>query len=217
MKWKEYLGCGILLGLSALAKPSFLQTMIPAMCIWVILRIFIEKKIHWLKTTKLILMFVPAGLIILLQMFITFFSGNTASEGIGIEYGRVLHIYTSSIGISFLLTMAFPFFYFAMNMKKLKDKQIQLVMCTMLAGWAEMVFLYEKGIRETDANFTWGYMIAIFIVWVVTIREIIGDYCSNEKVYAENECTNPMRTVTSTVKCSAIWMPFSEWDNLVII
>ena len=33
------------------------------------------------------------------------------------------------------------------------------------------------------------------------IVSIIGNNCPRGKVYAENECTNPQRTVTSTVKC----------------
>jgi len=33
------------------------------------------------------------------------------------------------------------------------------------------------------------------------IAEIIGNACKRGVTYAENECTHPMRTVTSTVKC----------------
>ena len=33
------------------------------------------------------------------------------------------------------------------------------------------------------------------------IKNINGNLCKRGAVYAENECTHPMRTVTSTVKC----------------
>ncbi len=33
------------------------------------------------------------------------------------------------------------------------------------------------------------------------IVNITGNNCPRGKVYAENECTNPQRTITSTVKC----------------
>lgn len=33
------------------------------------------------------------------------------------------------------------------------------------------------------------------------IINVTGNNCPRGKVYAENECTNPQRTVTSTVKC----------------
>ena len=33
------------------------------------------------------------------------------------------------------------------------------------------------------------------------IAEITGNACKRGKEYAENECTHPMRTVTSTVRC----------------
>lgn len=34
------------------------------------------------------------------------------------------------------------------------------------------------------------------------IAGVTGNACKRGVVYAENECTHPMRTVTSTVKCS---------------
>lgn len=34
------------------------------------------------------------------------------------------------------------------------------------------------------------------------IISITGNNCPRGKVYAQNECTNPQRTVTSTVKCT---------------
>lgn len=33
------------------------------------------------------------------------------------------------------------------------------------------------------------------------VISVSGNTCPRGKVYAENECTNPQRTVTSTVKC----------------
>lgn len=34
------------------------------------------------------------------------------------------------------------------------------------------------------------------------VTAVGGNTCPRGKVYAENECTNPQRTITSTVKCS---------------
>lgn len=34
------------------------------------------------------------------------------------------------------------------------------------------------------------------------VTTVGGNTCPRGKVYAENECTNPQRTITSTVKCS---------------
>lgn len=34
------------------------------------------------------------------------------------------------------------------------------------------------------------------------VIEVIGNTCNRGKIYAENECTNPVRTITSTVLCS---------------
>lgn len=34
------------------------------------------------------------------------------------------------------------------------------------------------------------------------VLDVQGNTCPRGKVYAENECTNPQRTITSTVKCN---------------
>lgn len=33
------------------------------------------------------------------------------------------------------------------------------------------------------------------------VKSVIGNTCPRGEVYAKNECTNPQRTVTSTVRC----------------
>lgn len=39
-------------------------------------------------------------------------------------------------------------------------------------------------------------------LWADGIISISGNLCPRGKKYAEDECTNPMRILTSTVKCS---------------
>lgn len=34
------------------------------------------------------------------------------------------------------------------------------------------------------------------------VLDVQGNTCPRGKVYAENECTNPQRTITSTVRCN---------------
>ena len=34
------------------------------------------------------------------------------------------------------------------------------------------------------------------------VTDVQGNTCPRGKVYAENECTNPVRTITSTMKCA---------------
>ncbi len=46
-----------------------------------------------------------------------------------------------------------------------------------------------------------------------TITSISGNTCPRGKAYAENECTNPKRTVTSTVKCSDGSLVSVKTDN----
>ena len=36
-----------------------------------------------------------------------------------------------------------------------------------------MIFLYEKGERERHGNFTWGYMLAVFVAFVLSVIEFL--------------------------------------------
>lgn len=177
-KFYRYVILSIVLAFSVIAKPSFLQGVAPALALYVIFEIIHTKVIKWGKWVPLALAFVPAVCIILFQLWLTFYSGNTPSEGIGIEYLRVLKYYTNNAYVSLLACMLFPVFIIVITMiiqKKsiLDNSRIIFAICYLVAAWIEMAFLYERGGREKSANFAWGYMLAVFVVWFLCILEFI--------------------------------------------
>lgn len=177
-KLYRYIILAVVLAFSVIAKPSFLQGIAPAMALYVIVEIVHTKKINWKKWLSLASTFLPAVCIIFFQLWLTFYSGNTPSEGIGIEYLRVLNRYTNNAYISLLACTLFPIFVMvvAMIMQRknfLGNSRIIFAMCYLTVSWLEMAFLYEKGNRERHANFAWGYMIAVLIVWVLCVAEFI--------------------------------------------
>ncbi len=168
----------IVLGLSMIAKPSFVQGIAPAMALYVIINIIYTKKINLKKWIFLAASFIPAIFIMLFQMWLTFYSGQTKSEGIGISYLRVLKYYVGNAWVALLACMAFPLFVIIV-MAVVKGKKIFansgliLAVCYLVSSWGEMVFLYEKGERERDSNFAWGYILAVFIVWFICAMEFM--------------------------------------------
>lgn len=185
---KDYCILSVVLILSVIAKPSFIQGIVPALVIVVIIDIISMKKIRFNKWIPLAATFVPASAIMLFQLWITFYSNNTVSEGIGIEYMRVLKRYISNEWIALIACIAFPLYILLSERKNIKHNyKLILVMSYLVTTWCEMAFLYEKGIREGDANFAWGYILSIFAAWVVCTATYV------ENIYAQKYTSGKMK------------------------
>lgn len=170
---RYYIALSILLFLSALAKPSFLQGMIPGLGLYFILHLigkgFKQNILHFFKIA---LCFVPATCLLFVQFLSSFFFETSIAEGngIGIAFGYVLHAWSPNLLISFILAFAFPIFVFSFNYKTLCRKtSVQLVICYELMAWLESAFLYEIGPRSGDGNWLWGSYLSMFIVWMVAL------------------------------------------------
>lgn len=188
-KRKEHIFLAVILALSVIAKPSFLQGIAPALVLYVLSEVFFMRRLFWRKYLLLAATFIPAGCIMLFQLWLTFYSGNTLSEGVGIGYLKTLGRYTNNEWVSLFACTAFPIFVIIaaviiQKKKVLKDRRIILTICYLISSWCEMAFLYEKGERERHANFTWGYMIAVFVAFVLTVIEFL-DITGSDIKYKE--------------------------------
>lgn len=185
-KLKDHIFLAVILTLSAIAKPSFIQGIAPALALYVMIELVSIRKLFLRKYLLLASAFVPSACIMLFQIYLIFYSGNTMSEGIGIEFLRTLNHYNINAWVAFLACTAFPLFVIitAIIIQKknvLKNSRIVLTICYLISGWVEMAFLYEKGAREGNSNFAWGYMLAVFVAFVLSIIEFLCIYNSNIK------------------------------------
>lgn len=188
-KIKTHLLLAAVLALSVIAKPSFLQGIVPAMVLYVLFELAAVRKIRLRKYLLLASAFIPAAGIMLFQLWLTFYSGNTVSEGVGFGFLTTLGRYTEHVGAALLACTAFPLFVIvsaaAVQKKAVwRNPRIMLMISYLIAGWSEMVFLYEKGERERHANFTWGYMLAVFIAFVLSVIEFL-DITGTDGKYRE--------------------------------
>lgn len=176
--WKKYVCLSAALVLSVLAKPSFIQGIAPAMILYVLIDTMAFKKIQFRKYSLLAAAFIPSGCIMIIQFWIVFYSESAMNEGIGIGFSKMLENYVVNIWAALIACAAFPFFVFitaiiVQRKNVLKNSRIILMISYLIVGWSEMAFLYEKGIRNRHANFAWGYMIAVFIAFALSIVEFI--------------------------------------------
>lgn len=182
---KLYFVLSILLIISALEKPSFLQGIIPGLGLYMTIRFLLveggrrEAVAQYKNYIKIILSFVPAVVILILQFYVSFFGGEQ-SEGIGIAYGYVLHNYSLNLFYSFVLAFAFPIVVLIIDFRDMmKDCFFQLACCYEFSAWAESAFIYEKGARTAHGNWLWASYLSMFIVWMISLIKFCS-YISKE-------------------------------------
>lgn len=186
-KW-EYGVLSALLFLSALAKPSFLQAMIPGLGLYFVLQMLctgIKKNI--VRFCCIAATFIPGVILVGWQAIINFETDTAVhnADGIGISFGEVLSEWSDNFLCSALLALAFPLFVLLIDIGKLiRDRSVQIAFCYGLSAWLEMAFLYEKGDRKIHGNWMWGWNLALFVIWTLFIIKFF-DILQDEGVQAK--------------------------------
>lgn len=176
VKAYHYFLLTVVLFLSTLAKPSFLQGIIPGLGLYMTMNMLIKRDKNFLvKCIKIIVPFIPSAMYMICQLLLTVTSNKSNSQtqsesmGIGFGWGSEMHVWTTNMGISFLLAFAFPIIVFVFNYRTiLKDKLIQIICCFEVAAWLEGALLYFKG-KEGACDFVWASMLSMFMVWLIAI------------------------------------------------
>lgn len=190
---EEIIALAVILVLSVIAKPAFLQAIIPGLGLYMVIRLCIDKsKEEFIKFLIVAASFIPAVIIMFFQLYITLFGTTRGSkmegeltigegmvlsnyqQGIGVAWGKVYEYWTPNIYVSFLLAFAFPLFVFLFNYRKLiKDKVVQLVLCYELAAWLESVLLYQRGPGERSGNFFWASYLSMYVIWMIMLYHFL--------------------------------------------
>lgn len=158
-----------------LAKPSFFQILVPGLGIYLLILLANTKGKAFLFCVKIVVAFIPSAMVILLQFVISFMISGSAGEGNGIiiSWFEVLRAYTPDLPTSLFLVFAFPTYVLITNYKELRNKDVQLTLYMFIAGFLEAAMLAESGYRRLHGNLTWGYMLAIFFVYMTAFKYFI--------------------------------------------
>ena len=169
--WKEhgrdYLLFSLYLLLATMAKPSFTIVLVGAAGILMLWRMFRSRFQNFLPTIWLGVCFLPTFADLLYQFRGVFVPQEGQEGGIGFTFGHVWMQYCSNIPLAIGLAVGFPILVLLLNYKELRKDSIyrfswQLYLMSFLMAFC----LYEKGFREMDFNFSWGYMYGIFFAFV---------------------------------------------------
>ena len=172
---------GFLLVLSCLAKPSFVQVFYPAIFTLMVIWLIMYKGKSFGTALQLFIVCLPSFVVMIMQFVISFYSGNGNSGGITIAPFVVAGARTSSIPISMLLLLAFPLLMLIISLiKKSVNWEDVLGWLMLLWGLVWRLLLAEKGERIYHGNFSWGYMLAAYLVWYTAVRNYLKFYFSEQ-------------------------------------
>lgn len=175
-KTADYVLFAVFLLLATMTKPSFTLVMVSTAGLIMLFRLFRAKFRNFIPTVQLGLCFVPTFLDLLYQFKGVFVPVEGEEGGLGFCFGEVWMQYTSNFVLAVGLAVGFPLLVLVLNYKECRKNTLLCFSWQLyLVSFAEAFFLYEKGFRKYDFNFSWGYMYGIFFchfcALVIVIRK----------------------------------------------
>lgn len=173
---KEIFALAVMLIMCNIAKPSFMQGMLPGLGLYFVLKMILEKGKNISFYLKAATSLIPCLLFLVIQWFVSFYWSPAAGadNGVAVSPFEVMSVYCPNIFVSFVLGMAFPLYIAICNWKTVIRKQdLHLLGCALFTSYLQMALLIETGSRKNDGNFGWAYLIFMFITYVYAMREFL--------------------------------------------
>lgn len=164
---RDYILFALYLLLATMAKPSFTIVLVGAAGILMLWRMFRSRFHNFVPTIWLGVCFIPTFIDLLYQFKGVFVPTEGQEGGIGFTFGHVWAQYCDNLPLAIGLAIGFPLLVLILNYKELReDSMYRFSWQVYVMSFLMAFFLYEKGFREMDFNFSWGYMYGIFFAFV---------------------------------------------------
>ena len=159
----DYVLFSVFLLTATMTKPSFTIVLVGAAGIVMLYRLLRSGFRNLAPAIQLGLCFVPTFIDLLYQYRGVFMGSGEVEGGIGFTFGEIWGYYCDSIPLSICLAIGFPLLVLLLNFRELRqDTLFRFSWQMYLVSLCMAFFLYEKGFRKPDFNFSWGYMYGIF-------------------------------------------------------
>ena len=158
----------------AFVKPSFAIGFLPAMALYLVLFHTRVARLY----CKVAIWTLPTLALLAYQYHQTYRGAATGSyyhDRIVLTNFGVFELYTPSVAVSALLVWAFPVSVVAARPSAIQGPTLRLAWFTALIAFLQAGFLAEE--RNFDEGaFVFGYVIAMFVLYVVSMQEYLGWY-----------------------------------------
>jgi hypothetical protein len=165
--------CAVLVIITALIKPNYLISILPALALVIGIRWLQKRSFDW----KMLLygFYIPGLMILIVQWLIAYQVGN---PGNGIIFAPfvVESAFSQSLVLKFLLSAIFPLSVLLINRRKLlSDPELLVGWAGFLAGTLQVYLLAESGAALMFGNFRWSGQIMLFLLFVVAARYVLKE------------------------------------------
>lgn len=162
-KGRDYILFSVFLLVATMTKPSFTLVMVSTAGLIMLYRMLRGGFRNFVPTIRLGLCFIPTFIDLLYQYRGVFVPGGGEEGGVGFCFGEVWAQYSGNIPLAVCLAVGFPLAVLVVNWRECRKSSLFCFSWQLfLVSFAEAFFLYEKGFRKYDFNFSWGYMCGIF-------------------------------------------------------
>lgn len=164
---RDYILFAIYLLLATMTKPSFTIVLVGAAGILMLWRMFRGRFRNFVPTVWLGVCFIPTFMDLLYQFRGVFVPQEGQEGGIGFTFGHVWAQYCGNLPHGYRTGPRIPDPGTSADYKELHQGQhLPFLLAVYVMSFLMAFFLYEKGFREVDFNFSWGYMYGSFFAFV---------------------------------------------------
>ena len=179
---RDYVLFSLFLLLATMTKPSFTIVLVGAAGLIMAWRLIRDRFRSFVPAVQLGLCFVPTFIDLLYQYRGVFVPTEGEEGGVGFTLGGVWRLYCDNIPLAICLAVGFPLLVLALNYRQLKKSTLfRFSWQVYIMSFIMAFFLYEKGFRDQDFNFSWGYMYGIFFCFAGALVVLIKATVSKKR------------------------------------
>ncbi len=178
---RDFVVFSLSLFLTTLTKPSFTFVLVPTAGLIMLYRLVMARGKNIIPSIKLGVTFIPTFGLLLYQFFGVFGPVEEGERGIGFGFLKVWEQYCGNVPLAIVLAGAFPLFFLCLHVADMKRQGKEkygiffFALQCYLMSLVQFMFLYEKGFRMADANFSWGYMYGLFFMYVAAAKILLEE------------------------------------------